>query len=188
MSNDALTASSSRCVRVFVPLSYSVEACVQLTPSNAPPSCSLANVDLASTLNKHAASCSVTRQHENNVRKNHRGRYHRFTYGQPGGRRITLRRYCKSHPRLPSLYVALRVRETPNFWSLTQPTFRFGVLDEKGPRRTMEDAHSYVFDYDGVHGQGFFAVFDGHAGREAADWCGKNFYEVSSESIAPYSF
>jgi len=69
------------------------------------------------------------------------------------------------------------VATTPNFWSLTQPTFRFGVLDEKGPRRTMEDAHSYVFDYDGVHGQGFFAVFDGHAGREAADWCGKNFHE-----------
>jgi len=33
----------------------------------------------------------------------------------------------------------------------------------------MEDAHSYVFDYAGVHGQGFFAVLDGHAGREAAD-------------------
>jgi protein phosphatase PTC1 len=49
----------------------------------------------------------------------------------------------------------------------------------------MEDAHSYVFDYDGVHGQGFFAVFDGHAGREAADWCGKNFHQVSLES--PYS-
>jgi Protein phosphatase 2C len=76
-------------------------------------------------------------------------------------------------------HAALRARETPNFWSLTQPTFRFGVLDEKGPRRTMEDAHSYVFDFDGVHGQGFFAVFDGHAGREAADWCGKNFHQVS---------
>lgn len=81
------------------------------------------------------------------------------------------------------VHAALRARETPNFWSLTQPTFRFGVLDEKGPRRTMEDAHSYVFDYDGVHGQGFFAVFDGHAGREAADWCGKNFHEVSSDSL-----
>ncbi|KAI0305767.1 protein serine/threonine phosphatase 2C [Multifurca ochricompacta] len=69
------------------------------------------------------------------------------------------------------------VATTPNFWSSNQPTFRFGVLDEKGPRRTMEDAHSYVFDYAGVHGQGFFAVFDGHAGKEAADWCGKNFHE-----------
>ncbi|KAI9509730.1 protein serine/threonine phosphatase 2C [Russula earlei] len=79
--------------------------------------------------------------------------------------------------RLP--YVAT----TPNFWSLTQPTFEFGVMDEKGPRRTMEDAHSYVFDYDGVHGQGFFAVFDGHAGREAADWCGKNFHEYMLSTL-----
>jgi hypothetical protein len=42
----------------------------------------------------------------------------------------------------------------------------------------MEDAHTYVFDFAGVHGQGFFAVFDGHAGKEAADWCAKNFHEV----------
>ncbi len=48
----------------------------------------------------------------------------------------------------------------------------------------MEDAHSYVFDYAGVHGQGFFAVFDGHAGREAADWCGKNFHEVSPKNYS----
>ncbi|KAH9992659.1 phosphatase 2C-like domain-containing protein [Russula vinacea] len=75
------------------------------------------------------------------------------------------------------------VATTPNFWSLTQPTFRFGVLDEKGPRRTMEDAHSYVFNYDGVHGQGFFAVFDGHAGREAADWCGKNFHQYMLSTL-----
>ncbi|VDB96493.1 unnamed protein product [Peniophora sp. CBMAI 1063] len=66
---------------------------------------------------------------------------------------------------------------TPNPWSETQPTFRFGVADEKGPRRTMEDAHTYVFDFAGVSGQGFFAVFDGHAGKEAADWCAKNFHE-----------
>ena len=52
----------------------------------------------------------------------------------------------------------------------------------------MEDAHSYVFDYDGVHGQGFFAVFDGHAGREAADWCGKNFHQVSSDSLQSTMF
>jgi len=47
----------------------------------------------------------------------------------------------------------------------------------------MEDAHSYVFDYDGVHGQGFFAVFDGHAGREAADWCGKNFHQYMLSTL-----
>lgn len=50
----------------------------------------------------------------------------------------------------------------------------------------MEDAHSYVFDYAGVHGQGFFAVFDGHAGREAADWCGQNFHQVSTKLKASW--
>lgn len=68
--------------------------------------------------------------------------------------------------------------KTPNPWSAATPTFRFGVADEKGPRRTMEDAHTYVFDFAGIHGQGFFAVFDGHAGKEAADWCAGNFHEV----------
>jgi hypothetical protein len=36
-----------------------------------------------------------------------------------------------------------------------------------------------------VRGQGFFAVFDGHAGREAADWCGQNFHQVSPKLMAP---
>jgi len=73
---------------------------------------------------------------------------------------------------------------TPNPWSESTPTFRFGVADEKGPRRTMEDAHTYIFDYAGVHGQGFFAVFDGHAGKEAADWCAKNFHEHLLKHLA----
>lgn len=42
----------------------------------------------------------------------------------------------------------------------------------------MEDAHSYTVDYAGIHGQGFFAIFDGHAGKEAADWCGEHFHKV----------
>ena len=42
----------------------------------------------------------------------------------------------------------------------------------------MEDAHSFVIDYAGVRGQGFFAVFDGHAGKHAAEWCGANFHQV----------
>jgi len=44
-------------------------------------------------------------------------------------------------------------------------------------RRTMEDSHSFVYDYAGVRGQGYFAVFDGHAGKHAAEWCGQNFHE-----------
>jgi hypothetical protein len=129
-------------------------------------------------------SLCFTRQYEIDFRRNLRRGLQCFTRGQLSGRRITSRRYCKFAPTNNFFHAVLRARETPNFWSLTQPTFRFGVLDEKGPRRTMEDAHSYVFDYDGVHGQGFFAVFDGHAGREAADWCGKNFHQVSSGLVA----
>lgn len=41
----------------------------------------------------------------------------------------------------------------------------------------MEDAHAFVYDFGGVHGQGFFSIFDGHAGKHAAEWCGKHFHE-----------
>ncbi|THH20437.1 hypothetical protein EUX98_g8588 [Antrodiella citrinella] len=39
----------------------------------------------------------------------------------------------------------------------------------------MEDAHSIIVPFGGVRGQGFFAIFDGHAGKQAAEWCGQNF-------------
>lgn len=42
----------------------------------------------------------------------------------------------------------------------------------------MEDAYSFVVDFAGIRGQGFFAVFDGHAGKHAAEWCGQHFHEV----------
>ncbi|KAJ1818934.1 phosphatase 2C, partial [Coemansia sp. RSA 2598] len=45
-------------------------------------------------------------------------------------------------------------------------------------RRTMEDAHYHKYDFDGVEGQSFIAIFDGHAGRQAAEWCGDNFADV----------
>ncbi|KAJ2634239.1 phosphatase 2C [Coemansia sp. RSA 1286] len=45
-------------------------------------------------------------------------------------------------------------------------------------RRTMEDAHYHKYDFNGVKGQSFMAVFDGHAGRQAAQWCGDNFADV----------
>jgi len=44
----------------------------------------------------------------------------------------------------------------------------------------MEDSHAFIYGYGGVKGQGFFSVFDGHAGKHAAEWCGENFHEVSS--------
>jgi protein phosphatase PTC1 len=40
--------------------------------------------------------------------------------------------------------------------------FRVGVSEDKNKRcrRTMEDSHSFVYDYCGVKGQGYFAVFE----------------------------
>jgi protein phosphatase PTC1 len=52
-----------------------------------------------------------------------------------------------------------------------------------GTRRTMEDSHSFVVDFDSIRGQGFFAVFDGHAGKHAAEWCGSHFHEVCSPCL-----
>ncbi|KAJ7703195.1 phosphatase 2C-like domain-containing protein [Mycena rosella] len=57
------------------------------------------------------------------------------------------------------------------------PAYQVGVSEDKGTRRTMEDAHSFVVDFGGVRGQGFFAVFDGHAGKHAAEWCGAHFHQ-----------
>ncbi|KAF9474228.1 protein phosphatase 2C [Pholiota conissans] len=70
-----------------------------------------------------------------------------------------------------------------NRHSTNHPSFRVGVSEDKGTRRTMEDAHSFVIDFDGVRGQGFFAVFDGHAGKHAAEWCGIHFHECLLEAI-----
>ena len=41
-------------------------------------------------------------------------------------------------------------------------SFRVGVSEDRNKkcRRTMEDAHSFVYDYAGVRGQGYFAVFE----------------------------
>ncbi|KAJ7925305.1 phosphatase 2C-like domain-containing protein [Mycena leptocephala] len=57
------------------------------------------------------------------------------------------------------------------------PAYQVGISEDKGARRTMEDAHSFVVDFGGVRGQGFFAIFDGHAGKHAAEWCGAHFHE-----------
>lgn len=42
----------------------------------------------------------------------------------------------------------------------------------------MEDSHSFVVDFDDIRGQGYFGLFDGHAGKHAAEWCGQHFHEV----------
>ncbi|KDE03456.1 protein phosphatase [Microbotryum lychnidis-dioicae p1A1 Lamole] len=63
--------------------------------------------------------------------------------------------------------------------------FKVGVSVDRNKkcRRSMEDAHSFIYDFAGIRGQGYFAVFDGHAGKHAAEWCGEHFHEHLLESI-----
>ncbi|KAG8944259.1 Protein phosphatase 2C 1 [Tulasnella sp. 424] len=61
--------------------------------------------------------------------------------------------------------------------------YTLGVSENMGSRRTMEDAYSFVVDYAGIQGQGFFAVFDGHAGKHAAEWCGQHFHEMLLDKL-----
>ena len=93
-------------------------------------------------------------------------------------------------------------------------TFRVGVTEDKNKkcRRTMEDTHSYLYNFlparrtspptspSGSAGSlaaptedeladsdnGYFAVFDGHAGTYAADWCGKKLHLILEETIRKY--
>jgi hypothetical protein len=69
---------------------------------------------------------------------------------------------------------------------LTATTFHVGVSEDvnKKCRRTMEDTHSYVYDFH-ISGSdsGYFAIFDGHAGKSAAEFCGKNFHHVLSKQL-----
>ena len=88
-------------------------------------------------------------------------------------------------------------------------TFRVGVTEDKNKkcRRTMEDTHAYLYNFLSTPAaltaksdaaepaldvnpeevvetdNGYFAIFDGHAGTFAADWCGKKLHHILEETI-----
>lgn len=87
-------------------------------------------------------------------------------------------------------------------------TFRVGVWEDKNRkcRRTMEDTHAFLYNFlpstnaDASSGgaeqggdqesgsqtetdNGYFAIFDGHAGNFAADWCGKKLHVILEDAI-----
>ncbi|KIV87882.1 hypothetical protein, variant [Exophiala sideris] len=106
-------------------------------------------------------------------------------------------------------------RPTPN------SSFLVGVTEDKNKkcRRTMEDTHSYLYNFlgtpapvvDNINSQkkslddrsslttapsdpqrvaetdnGYFAIFDGHAGTFAAEWCGKKLHIILEDLMRKY--
>ncbi|KAI9315754.1 phosphatase 2C-like domain-containing protein [Dichotomocladium elegans] len=69
--------------------------------------------------------------------------------------------------------------------AIIAPGFAIGISEDRNRRcrRTMEDAHCYVTNFLSVPRQGFFAIFDGHAGKATAEWCGLHFHEVLAECL-----
>ncbi|CAE6415236.1 unnamed protein product [Rhizoctonia solani] len=74
-----------------------------------------------------------------------------------------------------------------NQHSATPHGYEVGVAHDRGQRRTMEDAYSFIVDFADVRGQGYFAIFDGHAGKHAAEWCGQNFHKKLLVNLAEFN-
>lgn len=72
----------------------------------------------------------------------------------------------KSHPLLTNNN-GLPVTDSP------LSSFAVGVTEDKNSRcrRTMEDYHVAAHNFCGTPDSGLFAVFDGHAGKQAAEYC-----------------
>ncbi|KAK8844767.1 hypothetical protein IAR55_006617 [Kwoniella newhampshirensis] len=89
------------------------------------------------------------------------------------------------HPAAPPPDITKPKQESASPVDNGRMIFRVGVSEDRNRRcrRTMEDAHSFVYDFAAVKGQGYFAVFDGHAGKHAAEWCGQNFHEYLLDAI-----
>lgn len=62
--------------------------------------------------------------------------------------------------------------------------FHFGFSEDPNlkRRRRMEDSHAFFYDYKSIANCGFFAIYDGHGGKSAADWCGANLHRVLQEN------
>jgi protein phosphatase PTC1 len=45
----------------------------------------------------------------------------------------------------------------------------------------MEDTHAFVYDFMKQQDDGYFAIFDGHAGRLAAEYCGSRFHLILAD-------
>ncbi|GMM36666.1 type 2C protein phosphatase [Saccharomycopsis crataegensis] len=64
-------------------------------------------------------------------------------------------------------------------------SYTVGVSENKNSkyRLTMEDVHTYVANFVERLDWGYFAVFDGHAGKSSAKWCGQNLHLLLEKEL-----
>lgn len=64
-------------------------------------------------------------------------------------------------------------------------SFSVGVAENKNItyRSKMEDVHTYVANFAEKLDWGYFAIFDGHAGKLTARWCGNNLHTILEQEI-----
>lgn len=64
-------------------------------------------------------------------------------------------------------------------------SFLVGVAENKNSayRAKMEDVHTYVANFAERIDWGYFAIFDGHAGKQTARWCGNNLHGLLELAI-----
>lgn len=64
-------------------------------------------------------------------------------------------------------------------------SFLVGVAENRNSayRAKMEDVHTYVANFAERVDWGYFAIFDGHAGKQTARWCGNNLHGLLEEAI-----
>jgi len=74
----------------------------------------------------------------------------------------------------------------------TSPSFSsvqdYGVCADQNwkYRRRMEDAHHIEDQYMGDPTQGFFAVYDGHGGKEAAIYSSENYHKILADELSKH--
>lgn len=90
-----------------------------------------------------------------------------------------------THLRAGEKFVPGIANQHPPVGSSAGQAFKVGVSEDRNRkcRRTMEDSHSFLYSFGDVEGQGYFAVFDGHAGKHAAEWCGQWFHEYFLQQL-----
>jgi protein phosphatase PTC1 len=95
------------------------------------------------------------------------------------------------HSNPTTTETSINANNTPSIDSTTSDpfvglSFKVGVAENKNTnyRNKMEDVHTYIANFAERIDWGYFAIFDGHAGKETARWCGNNLHSLLEQEIS----